>query len=428
MRGMPPCFFVPWRLCGRIFFLVLFACLPACRKPQVQAQREPPVVWVATVAVRDVPVYREWIGNLDGSVNTEVRARVSGYLISQNYKEGSLVKAGDLLFKIDPRPLVAALHQAQGDLARADASEKLAAVNLKRANELYAGKVTSAQERDTSVANYGTTKADVVALEAAVETARLNVEFSQIVSPVDGIAGIANGQIGDLVGPNSAQSGPLTTVSVVDPIKAYFTITEQDYIAFARRLAKGTSSAMQDLALEMILADGSVYPRKGRFDFADRQVDVTTGAMRVAGLFANPDTLLRPGLFCRIRVQTDTRKGALLVPERAIAEVQGSYHVVVVGPDRKATIRPVELGEMFRENAEKGRGNAEKASPGLKSFSPWRVIAKGLNAGETVVVEGLQKVKEGDVVEPKQSAQNGERGEAEKTPAPSPSLCSSPSS
>jgi len=375
--------FAALRLCVRLFFPLLLAGLPACRKPQVQTSREPPEVLVTKVATRDVPVYREWIGNLDGSVNTQVRARVSGYLVSQNYKEGSLVKAGDLLFQIDPRPLEAALHQAQGDLARADASEKLAALNLKRAYELFAGKVTSVQERDTSVANYGTSKADVLALRAAVETARLNVEFAQIVSPVDGIAGIANGQIGDLVGPNSAQTGPLTTVSVVDPIKAYFTITEQDYIAFARRLAKADPrpDLQQDLELEIILADGSVYPKKGRFSFADRQVDVTTGAMRVAGLFANPESLLRPGLFCRVRVQTDVRKGALLVPERAVSEVQGSYRVVVVAGDHKATIRPVELGERMQS---------------------WRVINQGVLAGETVVVEGLQKVREGEAVEPKE--------------------------
>jgi len=380
---MLPPFFAPLRLCARLFFPLLLAGLPACRKPQVQAPREPPVVLVTTVAARDVPVYREWIGNLDGSVNTQVRARVSGYLVSQNYKEGSRVKAGDLLFQIDPRPLEAALHQAQGDLARADASEKLASLNLKRAYALFAGKVTSVQERDTSVASYGTSRADVIAQQAAVETARLNVEFAQIVSPVDGIAGIANGQIGDLVGPNSAQTGPLTTVSVVDPIKAYFTITEQDYIAFARRLAKADPrpDLQQDLELEIILADGSVYPKKGRFDFADRQVDVTTGAMRVAGLFANPESLLRPGLFCRVRVQTDVRKGALLVPERAVSEVQGSYRVFVVGPDYKATIRPVELGERMQS---------------------WRVINKGVNADETVVVEGLQKVREGEAVEPKE--------------------------
>lgn len=348
----------------------------------MQAPREPPEVLVTKVAVQDVPVYRVWIGNLDGSVNAQVRARVSGYLVSRDYKEGSLVKTGDLLFQIDPRPLEAALHQAQGDLARASASEKLASQNLRRAQELFAGKVTSAQERDVSVANYGTARAEMLAQQAAVETARLNVEFARIVSPVDGIAGIANAQVGDLVGPNSAQSGPLTTVSVVDPIRAFFTITEQDYITYASRIAKAVTGkeSGEALPLELILANGSIYPRKGRFSFADRQVDTTTGSMRVVGLFANPDTILRPGLFCRVRAQTGTHAGAMLVPERALSEVQGNRRVVVVGTDNKATFRTVELGDRM---------------------DSLRVITKGLKPGETVVVEGLQKVREGEAVNPK---------------------------
>jgi membrane fusion protein (multidrug efflux system) len=340
----------------------------------------PPEVEVTRVIQRDVPIYKTWIGNLDGSVNTQVRARVTGYLVSQNYKEGAQVKEGDLLFQIDPRPLQAALDQARGDLARAEATERLASANLKRANELFAGKVISAQERDTSATNYNTAKADLKAQQAAVETAQLNLEFARIISPVDGIAGIATAQIGDLVGPNSAQTGPLTTVSTIDPIKAYVTITEQDYIEFARRLARGKEQRDHDLELEMILADGSIYPHKGTFYFADRQVDVTTGAMRVAALFKNPDALLRPGLFCRVRARLTVQEGALLVPEHAIAELQGNYQVAVVGQDRKTNLRSVTLGE--RE-------------------PPWQVVQTGLHAGETVVVEGLQKVREGTEVEPK---------------------------
>lgn len=335
---------------------------------------------VTAAIQRDVPVYRVWIGNLDGSVNTQVRARVSGYLIAQNYQDGARVKEGELLFQIDPRPLQAALDQARGDLARAEAAEKLAALNLKRAKELFAGKVTSVQERDTSVADYGTAKANVQALQAAVETARLNLYYAQITSPVDGIAGIATAQIGDFVGPDSAQTTALTTISSVDPIKAYVTITEQDYIEFARRLAKeGDDHREAEQSLELILADGSVYPHQGTFYFADRQVDVTTGAMRVAARFSNQDGLLRPGLFCRVRAQTAVRKGAILVPEQAVAELQGSSLVAVVGRDRKVALRMVEVGE--RE-------------------PPWRVILKGVNAGETVVVEGTQKVRDGMEVSP----------------------------
>ena len=358
--------------------------MAACQKQQPPQQRPPPEVLITAVLQRDVPVYREWIGNLDGWVNTQVRARVSGYLISQDYKEGAFVKAGQLLFRIDPRPLQAALAQAKGDLARAQASEKLAAMNLARANELFKGKVISAQERDTTIANYGTSKADVAAQEAAVQTAELNVEFATITAPVDGIAGVATAQIGDLVGPNSPQTGPLTTISTVDPIKAWFTITEQDYITFARRLAKGGASAAWQQAgqdLELLLADGSAYPHRGRFDFADRQVDVTTGSMRVAALFPNPGNVLRPGLFCRVRARVDLRKGALLVPERAVGEVQGSFQVMVVNAENRVAIRPVEPGERFHG---------------------WRVIRKGVQAGERVAVEGLQKARDGEAVAPRE--------------------------
>lgn len=335
------------------------------------------------VAARDVPVYREWLGNLDGSVTTQVRARVAGYLVAQNYKDGSLVKAGELLFEVDPRPLRAALDQARGELARAEAAEKLTAINLKRAETLYATRVFSTQERDTAVANEGTAKSDVKAQQAAVETAALNLEFARITSPVDGIAGIATAQIGDLVGPNSAQTGPLTIVSTVDPIKAYFTVTEQDYIVFARRLAKpGVRREMQDeLELEIILADGSVYPRRGRFDFADRQVDPATGSMRVAALFPNPGAFLRPGLFCRVRARTGVVAGAAMVPERAVMEVQGNFQVIVVNAEGVAAIRPVEPGE--RRDG-------------------WRVIRKGVRAGENVVVEGLQKARDGARVAPRE--------------------------
>jgi len=350
-----------------------------CKKPQSPELRGPPEVQVSPVIQRDVPVYRVWIGNLDGSINTQVRARVSGYLVAQNYQEGSQVKEGELLFQIDPRPLQAALDQARGDLARAEAAERLAALNLKRARELFSGKVTSVQERDTSVADYGTAKANVQAQQAAVETARLNLDYAQITSPVDGIAGIATAQIGDFVGPDSAQTTSLTTISSVDPIQAYVTITEQDYIEFARRLAKGGGHPALEQNLEMILADGSVYPHQGTFYFADRQVDVTTGAMRVAARFPNKDGLLRPGLFCRVRVQTAVREGALLVPEQAVAELQGSSLVAVMGRDRKIALRRVELGE--RE-------------------PPWRVLRKGVSAGETIVVEGIQKVRDGMEVAP----------------------------
>lgn len=367
-----------WLLPPLFLALLLFG----CRKAAMPTAPSPPEVLVTQAIARDVPVYREWLGNLDGSVTTQVRARVEGYLVAQNYKDGSRVKAGELLFEIDPRPLKAALDQACGDLARAEAAEKLAAVNLKRAEELYRGKVISAQERDTAVANSGTARADVKAQRAAVETAALNLEFARITAPVDGIAGIAVAQVGDLVGPGSPQTGPLTTISTVDPIKAYFTVTEQDYIAFARRLEKPeTRRGLRDeLEIRIILADGSVYPRPGSFDYADRQVDPATGSMRVAASFANPDSLLRPGLFCRVRARTALVSGAALVPERSVVEVQGSFQVIVVNAGGVAAVRTVEPGE--RRDG-------------------WRVILKGVGVGESVVVEGLQKARDGARVMPK---------------------------
>lgn len=348
-----------------------------CQKAPPQAAPPPPEVLVTEAVRRDVPVYRTWLGNLDGEVNTQVRAKVTGYLISQNYKEGSFVKEGDLLFQIDPRPLQAALEQAKGDLARAEASERLTCLNNKRASELFAGKVISAQERDASTTDYGTARADVKARRAAVVSAQLNLDYARITAPVDGIAGIATAQVGDLVGPESAQNGVLTTISSINPIKAYVTITEQDYIEFARRLAKGAAYKPFERNLELILADGSIYPQKGTFSFADRQVDPTTGSMRVAAAFPNAQHILRPGLFCRIRAQTAMLEGAVAVPERAISDYQGSPVVAVIGPGGKASIRVVQTGE--RE-------------------PPWRIIRKGIDAGETVVVEGIQKVRDGATV------------------------------
>lgn len=353
----------------------------SCRKAGAPTGQPPPEVWVTPVVRKDVPIYQEWVGTLNGFVNSQVRARVTGYLVSQHYKEGDFVNEGDLLFTIDPRPLQAALEQAQGELARAQANEKLASANFKRAQELYKRQVISAQERDTMVANYGTSSADVQAQTAAVETARLNLEFSRITAPVAGIAGTATAHVGDLVGPNSAQAGPLTTVSRVDPIKAEFNLTEQDYLALIRRESAPTAGKGVDGDWEIVLADGWVYPKKGRFDFTDRQVDPTTGAIRATLLFPNPGNRLRPGLFCRVRARTGVAKGALLVPQRAILEVQGTSMVVVINGEQKASFRPVELGERQDQ---------------------WRIVRKGVQPGERVIVEGLQKARDGQPVQPRE--------------------------
>jgi len=376
---------------------------------------------VVDVEQKDVPIESEWIGTLDGMVNAEIRAQVSGYLLSKNYTEGSFVRKGQALFEIDPRPLQAALDQAKGDLARAQAQlaqaegqqlQSQAQVAQAEANQgksqldvdryipLAKAKAITDQELDNAVQNNLAAKAQVkagnagvvsakaaivaakatiAAAQALVKTAELNLGFTRISSPIDGIAGIAQAQVGNLVSPTS---GTLTTVSTVDPIKVYFTPTEQEYLNFNR--ANPTQSELEAarsrLELELVLVDGTIYPQKGRFYVRDRQVDQKTGAIRVAGLFPNPGDLLRPGQYGRVRVVMNVRKGALLVPQRAVSELQGSYRVAVVGSDNKVSIRPVKVGNRV----------------GLM----W-IIEGGLSAGERVVAEGTQRVRPDVVVNPK---------------------------
>ncbi len=352
--------------------------LCGCRKAGTPDAPGAPEVRVISVGLRDVPVYQDWIGTLNGLVNSQVRARVNGYLIARNYNEGSYVTEGQLLFTIDPRPLEAALNQACGDLARAEATEKLNCANYVRSVALYRTGVVSAQERDTAQANHGTAKADVRAQQAAVETARLNVEFSRITAPVSGIAGAATAQVGDLVGPSTTGTTLLTTVSTVDPIKAEFTLTEQEYLGFIRRQKQAELGRKLEGELQLILADGWVYPKKGKFEFADRSVDPSTGSIRVYALFANPGNRLRPGLFCRVRTQIDLLKDATVVPQRAVSDVQGTPIVIVVTREGKAAYRVVQLGE---------------------TDGPWRVVRKGVAPGERIIVEGLQKARDGQPVQ-----------------------------
>lgn len=338
-----------------------------------------PEVEVVTVTQRDVPVFAEWVGTTEGLVNAKIRAQVTGYLAAQNYKEGTSVKKGDLLFEIDPRTFKAALDQAQAQLAIAKARLGKTELDVKRYRPLAKESAISQQELDDAVQANLAAKASVQAAEASVEQARLSLSFTRITSPVDGIAGSANAQMGDLVGPT--QTGDLTTVSTVDPIKVYFPISEQEYLSLARDMIK-TGGVPQGRAkeIELILADGSVFPHKGEVSFAERQVDVKTGTIRIAVVFPNPRNLLRPGQFGRVRAVMDVRKGAVMIPQRAVLELQGSYRVAVVGPDNKAAIRPVKTGE--------------------RVDSMW-VITSGLNPGERVVVEGIQKVRDGMSVNPR---------------------------
>lgn len=342
----------------------------------------PPVVEVSTVIQKDVPVYKEWIGTIDGLVNATIRAQVQGYLIKQNYRDGDVVKTGQILFEIDPRTFQATLDQAKGQLEAQQARWNTAKANLSRIKPLAELNAVSKKDLDDSIGTEQSARAAVYAAQATVDKAQLDLGFTKIISPIDGIAGLAKAQIGNLVGPGATEE--LTTVSTVDPIKVYFQLSEQEYIQAAKRSVE----SRERKEAELILADGSVYPEKGRFAFADRQVDITTGTIKVAALFPNPGNFLRPGQYGKIRVATAVRKGALLIPQRAVAEIQGKYMIAVVGVDNKVDIRPVKPAERVDDL--------------------W-VILEGLNPGERVVVEGIQKVRPGMAVTPKMFVQQADK-------------------
>ncbi len=353
----------------------------------------PPTVEVAQVEQKDVPIYGEWIGTLDGFTNADVRAQVSGYLLRQGYQEGAFVKKGQLLFEIDPRPFQAALDQAEGQLAQATANLANAVavqgrtqLDVERYTPLAKEQAASQQDLDNAVQNNLAAKATVATAEAqiktsqaAVETAKINLDFTRLVAPIDGIAGQALLQVGALVSPSS---GTVTSVSTVDPIKAYFTVSESEYLDWNKRFPTQTSreAADKSLRLQLILADGSTYPQEGTFYFADRQVNVSTGAIRIAGLFPNPGNILRPGGYGKVRTAVRVQKGALLVPQRAVTELQGAFEVAVVDSENKVSIRTV--------------------TPGERVGSDW-IITTGLKPGERVVAEGVQKVRPGAQVNPK---------------------------
>ena len=361
----------------RVFLAVTaLLCCPACREKPRATTPSPPTVEVADVTQADVPIYHEWIGSLDGLVNAQIRAQVTGYLLTQNYREGDPIKKGDLLFEIDARPFQAALDQAKGLLAQTEARFGKTELDVKRYAPLVKDRAISQEEYDDAVQADLEAKAAVVSAQAQVEQAQLNLGFTKITSPIDGIASIAKAQIGDLVGP---ATGELTTVSTIDPIKAYYNVTEQAYINFTKLFSTETdrNERLKQLEIELILADGTMYPLKGRIYAADRQIGPTTGALRLEALFPNPGNALRPGQFARVRVKLDTRRDALLVPQRAVSELQGSYQVAVVGADNKIHVQPVQVGER--------RG------------SLW-MIEDGLRAGQHVVVEGIQRARDGLLV------------------------------
>jgi RND family efflux transporter MFP subunit len=354
-----------------LLFLLLFSA--ACGNKSVAAAPAAlPNVRVMQVTQQDVPVYHEWIATLDGYVNATIQPQVSGYLIKQNYREGALVRKNDVLFKIDPRPFQALLDQANAQLAQAEAQLGKTQLDVQRDTPLAREKAIAQSQLDNDIQANLAAKATVEADKALVEQAELNLEFTNVRSLIDGIAGIATGQVGNLVGPQTV----LTTVSQLDPIKAYFVASEQQYLAFVQRnpTAAAQEKSERELVLELILADGSTYPRKGTFFAADRQVDVQTGAIRLAGLFPNPDNVLRPGQYGRVRFVSYVRPSALLVPQKAVIELQGMYQVAVVGSDDKVSVRTVTVGERT---------------------GPMWIIEQGLKPGERVVVEGVQRVRDG---------------------------------
>ena len=420
---------------GGVVLVVIVAVIVGRTRKPPPASPAPPQVDVVQVQEQDVPIYSEWIGTTDGMVNADIRAQVSGYLLRKAYTEGALVKEGQLLFEIDPRPFQAVLNQTKGDLAKfvsqvqqaitqvdqaqaqlsqansqlaqAEANQLKTQLDVNKFRPLLEQKAVTQQDYDNAVqanaaaiaqvqvaksqikgaaAAVATAKAAVVAAKAQVEssqatvkTAELNLGFTKIISPIDGIVGIALAQVGDLV---NQTSGVLTTVSTVDPIKVYFTVTEQEYLDYVKRNPDPAerAAAEKELELQLILADGSTYPHTGRFYIADRQVDPKTGAIRVAGVFPNSDNILRPGQYGRVRAATSTRRGALFIPQRAVTELQGSYQVAVVGGGNKIEIRTVKVSELVGKM--------------------W-IIQDGLKPGDTVVVEGTQKVTPGAIVNPK---------------------------
>jgi RND family efflux transporter MFP subunit len=353
-----------------------------CGHKETQAEASPPDVEVTDVVEKDVPIYGEWIAILDGYVNAQIQPQVTGYLMKQNYSEGTVVHRGEVLFEIDPRPFEAALEQAKGQLAQAEAQLGTTILNVNRDTPLARQSAIPQAQLDNDIQANKSAKAVVEAAQAQVQQAQLNLGFTKVRSLVDGIAGLAKGQIGDLVGPTKV----LTTVSQVNPIKAYVSISDQEYLRVAARvnaLAQGKrSDKYGQKNLELILSDGTTYPRKGWIMLADRQVDERTGTIRVACAFDNPDLTLRPGQFGRVRAATSVAKNALLVPQRSVVETQGTYSVVVVGADNKASIRPVKTGERVGQM--------------------W-IINDGLKPGEQVIVEGIQKARPGVVVHPRQA-------------------------
>ena len=356
--------------------LIVSLGLAGCGRGHAQIKLPDTEVLVARPVQQDVPVHSEWVATLDGYVNAEIRPQVSGYIVSQNYKEGSVVRKGQALFEIDPRPFQATLDRAKGELGQAEAQLGKSTLDVDRDTPLVAQKAVPKEQLDNEIQAKRAAEANVESAKAAVERAELDLEWTKVTSLVDGVAGIAQVQMGNLVGPSSQ----LTSVSQVDPIKVYFPVSEQEYLRATHVSSTGQPIDLFDSSPQLILADGTVYPHKGKILWTDRQVDTNTGTIRLVAAFPNPGNILRPGQYGRVRIQTSFKKSALLVPQSAVKEIQGGYQVAVLTAHNKATIRPVKAGQ--------------------KTDTMW-VIDEGLTPEDQVVVQGVAKLKDGTPVVPK---------------------------
>jgi membrane fusion protein (multidrug efflux system) len=368
---------------GAALLGLLLAIMPlviGCEDKKAQPQAGPPEVQVVDVVQQDVPIYEEWVAQLNGTKNADITPKVQGYELKQNYRDGYFVRKGELLFEIDPRPFEAALDQAKAQLAEASAGQSRSETDVARDTPLAAQNAIPRKQLDNDMAALASSKAQVAAQQAALEQARLNLSWTRVRAPIDGIAGIANSQVGDLVG----TSTKMTTVSEVNPIRAFFNLSESDFLAIAPEISKvihgGTEMAKSTSPpVEFIQANEKTFPATGRIVLVSRQINSGTGTIQLAAEFANKDATLRPGGFGRVRIRTGLAKNALLVPQRAVIEVQSMYQVAVVGPDNKAQFRPVKVGDRVGPN--------------------W-IIREGLNPGERVVVEGFMKLRDGIPVKP----------------------------
>lgn len=361
----------------KVFCGSMLLFLAACGRAPAPPAPEVPAVEVVQALQQDVPLYKEWVSTLDGMVNAQIRAQVTGYLVKQQFKEGDSVKKGQPLYEIDPRTFQATLNQAKANLARQQAVLKTAGIEIRRIERLLPENAVSVRDRDNAAGREAGASAEVLAAKAAVDKAELDLEFTRVISPISGIVGISQAQIGDLVGPGSSNA-LLTIVSKVDPIRAYISLSEQEYLYFTRQQLQN-GAAPEPPSVELMLADGSTFEHKGSFYFADRQIDAKTGSILVAATFPNPQQLLRPGQFGRVRANLGMKRDALLVPQRAVQEIQGRYQIAVVDPDSKVRIRNVKTGE--------------------RVGSLW-LIDEGLKPGDQVVVEGVQKIRDGMTVAP----------------------------